>query len=594
MTEYSEQCVSDVVGDTYLDWEEKQKIVISTPTGSGKTLFIFKKLLPCAVKNDVGIVYFCNRKTLFEQVTKNQHDKLTIFTYQFAETCGSERALDKAKAKAKSRIKYIVFDEAHYFLHDATFNSRTDTWRTFLSYHRSDFVFIFLTATPEELLLFLNGSHSAQGLYKRFADNNCMADIAMEIKNLVSNTSNIIYYSYRPSYNYIDVKYFRPSKKDDCPDKQIPTKYDNIIPIIKRSEDQWLVFVSNKHEGERLSYKLNMEKNDLAFSQFVDSNAKQRKNSPLKELVERDTFSCKVLIATSVIDNGINIEKPEVKNIVISAIDKTTFLQMLGRLRVKDRSLFAKKITLYIMSHSLKELNCILQHNIRALQLLGDFELMRETSNNIMSWRLEKELLRISDNPRSGFNQLFKKVVGNDLENTTINKTALLRNFAVYRNGAYKMLYDSVNLDVAINEMKENGDRPVDREIAFLRRQLTWMDKSYDDTAWVVDERALQARAKLITMLQNQCDAGYITSKEEHSAFIISCLTLLNDAEMLRPKYKNDLSRYKDGRTTPGRHRLNSALSEASIPYTMKSHQKMKNGDRSTYWKIVERSCDDK
>lgn len=42
--------VTDYVGDEYLQWKDGDTVIISTPTGSGKTTFVISELLQYAVR----------------------------------------------------------------------------------------------------------------------------------------------------------------------------------------------------------------------------------------------------------------------------------------------------------------------------------------------------------------------------------------------------------------------------------------------------------------------------------------------------------------------------------------------------------------
>ena len=48
--------ITDLIGDEYLNWTN-QHVLISSPTGSGKTTFILKKLLPRAIEQGKYILY---------------------------------------------------------------------------------------------------------------------------------------------------------------------------------------------------------------------------------------------------------------------------------------------------------------------------------------------------------------------------------------------------------------------------------------------------------------------------------------------------------------------------------------------------------
>ena len=48
--------ISDVIGDQYKEWNGGQPVYLSSPTGSGKTTFVFDKLLPFYAKNNIKIL----------------------------------------------------------------------------------------------------------------------------------------------------------------------------------------------------------------------------------------------------------------------------------------------------------------------------------------------------------------------------------------------------------------------------------------------------------------------------------------------------------------------------------------------------------
>lgn len=63
--------ISDVIGDDYKSWIDENKIIISSPTGSGKTSFVWNVLFPYAKAQNKSIVYFCNHVLLKRQVIQN-------------------------------------------------------------------------------------------------------------------------------------------------------------------------------------------------------------------------------------------------------------------------------------------------------------------------------------------------------------------------------------------------------------------------------------------------------------------------------------------------------------------------------------------
>ena len=174
--------VSDLIGDEYLNWKPGIPYVLSSQTGRGKTTFVMTRLLRNAAAQNRDVLYICNRKALHAQVeqiisnmmqeiknafslTEEESRHLIIQTYQYYEA-GTINPFNFSK------VLYVIFDEAHYFLEDASFNSETNLWaewiKTFYTtpVNSETPICVFMTATPEPLKCFLAmnyGSHTFSG-----------------------------------------------------------------------------------------------------------------------------------------------------------------------------------------------------------------------------------------------------------------------------------------------------------------------------------------------------------------------------------------------------------------------------------------------
>ena len=163
--------VSDLIGNEYLEWKLGIPYILSSQTGRGKTTFVMTRLLKYAAAQNKDVLYICNRKALHAQVdqivtgmtqsfknsfslTEEESKHLVIQTYQACET----------KMESPFRFSgklYVIFDEAHYFLEDASFNSRTNLWSDWIrkfydaSINAETPICVFMTATPESLKCFL-------------------------------------------------------------------------------------------------------------------------------------------------------------------------------------------------------------------------------------------------------------------------------------------------------------------------------------------------------------------------------------------------------------------------------------------------------
>ena len=148
----AKQYITDLVGEDYKNWHGI--VVLDAGTNSGKTYFILKTLLPWAYEHRKRILILCNREALRNQIERDVNrlgsievsyedydpalggivDKpaidnkyehtIRVETYQWLETF-LQRNEDAAKTYLRS-FNYIVSDEYHYMVTDASFNDHVD------------------------------------------------------------------------------------------------------------------------------------------------------------------------------------------------------------------------------------------------------------------------------------------------------------------------------------------------------------------------------------------------------------------------------------------------------------------------------------
>ena len=106
-----------------------------------------------------------------------------------------------------------------------------------------------------------------------------------------------------------------------------------VLEAIKKSEHRWLCFVDSKAIGQWLQEQLGKD------SLFIDSEGSMKNGRVAGEIefiTKNEAFRPKVLIATSILDNGINLKMPDLKGIVIDCNNRNQLIQMAGRKRPQN------------------------------------------------------------------------------------------------------------------------------------------------------------------------------------------------------------------------------------------------------------------
>ena len=231
-----------------------------------------------------------------------------------------------------SHARYLIFDEAHYILDDAPYNKGISFFvQTFLENQFPAATKIFMSGTMEEVYEYVQ-------LLNAFPEE--PIDIIEEKKLLDEKGSNN-----NPH------KLIRDLQHCQSPNSilSLPTDYSYIEPYqYKKTEDicteiskspsyeKWLIFVKSIEDGAKLKGKLDVVCNGSVC--FLSSeNKKKDENAEIyNRLIRECKFDCRVLIATTVIYNGINIKDDAVKHIVLPFTSMSVTKQLLGRKRMTE------------------------------------------------------------------------------------------------------------------------------------------------------------------------------------------------------------------------------------------------------------------
>lgn len=563
--------VTDMIADEYLSWQKGDSIFIATPTGSGKSTFILKRLLPHAIKLRKKIVYLCNRKTLNNQLLVESHRylKTLLSTSELTqEECGSifittyqhcEEAKEypyfvvNSERLSPDDILYYVFDEAHYFLADAPFNTNTNYW---YDKNFSQSISIFLSATPEPLFCFLESfvgcSFKLDLVVKEIRSNDfdrAFRFISSAAEQIACNQQYHFYHE-NIDYSYIHPHYFN--------------KLCDLTPLIANSSDKWIIFTNNKETGNELLGRLN-ERGCSAV--YLSAQAKKQKGSDsYKEflnIAENQRFDCQVLIATSVLDCGVSIVDQKVKNIVVCSTDKDEFLQMIGRRRIRPD----ESINLYIKYCKPGTVNSFCSKCRNQLMFCAQFSQINDITyekvgHYTANWdgmRPRSTLTARDRNDLVKQTPKFHRLIYNKKQMAFPDRGAyskltapandiqlLLEEYEVSRSAFVSLIYRYKNYREAIDEHMETKD-----PLFYLKRQLSWIEKQYDPndpSAWVGYDEVFSSFSDFLRDYSLKSEG---IPQNEQENFCLKCLDYLLKIPMPLETLSKDISRYKKGSAYP-------------------------------------------
>lgn len=344
--------VSDVLTkEIWQSWRAGEQVFISAGTGRGKNTFIKEELLKHC--GNQKVVIFENRQSLMQQQTidiiseidpeimkysDNSNENMVVFgayrnimiiSYQ----CAALKCMlrDSRFLYFCSQARYLVFDEAHYILDDSSYNKGINFFvQYFLGNSFTNATKIFMSGTMEEIYEFVQ-------LTKRFPKE--PVDMIREkelfyktgkfptrliLKGLGDNSIDNLTLSLPTDYSYIQ-----------------PYKYktmDDIYFQIAQTpiNEKWLIFVKSINEGSMLKLSLQGICNDSVYFLNAENKNDDENAEVYNQLIRECRFDCRVLIATTVIYNGINVKDSAVKHIVVPFTFMSVVKQLLGRKRMAE------------------------------------------------------------------------------------------------------------------------------------------------------------------------------------------------------------------------------------------------------------------
>lgn len=299
--------ISDIITQEEISkWEPGNRILICSQTGSGKSEFIKETLYSYCKENNKMILLMSNRNLLKNQNMEDIAGKtkyIKAHNYQEYES----RILDGFDVfELFESFDYIVYDEAHYFFSDSQFNKNTDLLIDPIKNTPDDKIFIFITATPDALLDYQKDYN----------------------------------YKYELPYDYSYIKdiyfYTRLTNKSSIVESiidNIPTD-EKILYFGSNAQDNYNI--STKFEGSSFICSVGNKLHEFSSQETID------------QIVKNAKFESRILFATKLLDNGVNIKDKQLKHIIIDMVDPISFIQSLGRKRCMSPD---DQITLYVKDY---------------------------------------------------------------------------------------------------------------------------------------------------------------------------------------------------------------------------------------------------
>lgn len=304
--------VSEIITtDEIKKWSRNENIIVKAGTGLGKSYFIKNLLYAFAESKNKKILMLVHRSNCLKQfqdeiIEDNKQDIIHIKTYQ---------KLDFMELKKYyidlSEYEYIVCDEWHHFISDASFSISTD-----LSFN-------LILAQKNAVKIFM----SATGDYCR--------DYLKTVKNI-----NPKEYELPIEYTFIDSLTF--FNKDETMEQFIKENIES-----DEFKDHKAIFFIQSAEKAYSLYKkykehciFNCSKNNTKYYKYVDEEK-------INNILLNESFEEKILITTTCMDAGVNLIDKQIKHIVCDVEDTGTLIQCIGRRRI-DYADDNDKIYVYI------------------------------------------------------------------------------------------------------------------------------------------------------------------------------------------------------------------------------------------------------
>lgn len=295
--------ITELIGDDFTKWSCGDKIILRAGTGTGKSTFCIETLGRYCIETNEKVLYVCNRSALekdvytrLEKVAQTEpRIKEHVFITKYQNVESDIRMLKEKKVEAEiAEYKYIFLDECHYFVSDAAMNPYTEV------------TYNIFTQCTSAILIF------------------------------ASATANMFFNAIQKDYSIPEENIYKIKQDYDFVDNVYTYRKDQLIPIIQyiiqtEPDSKLVVFCK---DGNRIMeiYRYFEEPLTSVFcsSGYSDKRVKEIAD---KRALRDGTFEKRILVTTSVIDNGVDFKDLRIKHIFTELVAMDSLIQSLGRKR---------------------------------------------------------------------------------------------------------------------------------------------------------------------------------------------------------------------------------------------------------------------
>lgn len=564
-------------------WEPSQPVFISAQTGQGKNYFVENVLIPYVrelnYKNRTNqkVLILSNRRALQYQMwgrlngsdENDDSDNIDEKVYRYgdiADVMTYQNLLNRAKSLQRkqqnpnSKYIYVICDEAHFFTSDALFNPDTKNILSAIVRIFQDAVRVYMSATPYECLKYIikeEDEYKAKYLNWNKPQHKWVS-------------AQMVFYHFKRNYDYLDIKtYFEFDKL-----------FKIIVASVNERKERWLIFIDDKEQcstvkdqllvsaerymedyggSQTLESKSDNDSFELKAERILVVDAKSKKNRAYQSMVKNEALDkdIYVLISTSVLDNGVNLNN--INNIVVSDMSRTKCLQMVGRARVRSPG---DRKTLYLRSFGSKyakmKINAFMEHQ----DAYHRYGLVYEGPHDLTqsSGYSKAQFLSVYYDGYSKNRTNAKHWFGrstDDPDKLYLNEIA--KSMVDKLIPQYQAIYDEMMKDYPLEENLTEAKWEERSGQKYLAYQLSWFGKTYstDDDVTFSDNE--QAKKDLIDFLAFYAENGEQIEGKENLEKFQKAFTELYDAAYTRADKNRDRSY--------GAKKMNDLLQENCIGY---------------------------